>query len=241
MQTTSALYKQLIALDPHWFEAKLVIDTVGTFSESQLFSIRTEHQMFQGLPEIGKAIASEIGIKMLMPEDAIPTMAVLRPYVRVCAYVSGVETQSEWLPQGVFFVDTREVTHNNNGLDVLMLHGYDAMLKAEQDYPNTNHAWPYLDTAVVAEIATTIGVSVDSRVAGYLTSGYMVNLPTGYSMREVLENIAAAYAGSFVMTPDGKLTFVPIYGNDPDITGNYLADEDGNALVLGNEGWCILV
>lgn len=288
MQNTSALYNSILSVGDYWYEAKLDIDGVGSFDETKLFAISTSVQMFHGSPTIGSAVAGEITVKMVYPTTVtIPTMAVLRPFVRVngrvrvpsdvsvvndiivfqngaaitndilaldtsiaqilpndnLAFVTDQyeDASSEWLPQGVFFVDTRERTVSGTGEDVLELHGYDAMLKAEQDYPDTNHTWPYLDISVVNEIAQTMGVEVDSRVAGFITAGYMVNLPTGYSMREVLGNIAAAYAGSFIMSPEGKLMFVPVYGLDPDVEGSYLADEDGNALLFGNEGWCILV
>ncbi len=287
MQNTSALYKELIALDVHWFETQVIIEDAGTFGEDQLFSVSTTSALFQDAPKIGMAIASEIEIRMLMPDDPIPTMAAIQPFVRVCGNIpiesnvyvdddgylvlpnaevdadgylvidedeycyvdydgimifeNSAEGHSEWLKQGVYFIDTREVTHNDDGLDILTIHGYDAMLKAENDYPSTDHNWPYKDILVVNEIAQEIGVEVDSRVAEYLTAGYMINLPTGYSMRETLEQIAAAYAGNFCIAPDGKLVFVPLYGYGEDFIANYLADEGGNALVFGNEGWCILV
>lgn len=238
MQTTSALYKSIIAGN-HWFESRLVIDNVGTFSETDLFSISVQNNAVNGKPEIGKAVSAEINVKMLTPSTAIPRMATLRPSVRVC----NATQQSEWIPQGVYFIDTREVTNNNDGLNILTLNGFDAMMKAEQDYPDTSHDWPYRDNLVVAEIASAMGVTVDSRTNAFITSGYMIDLPLGYTMRETLEHIAVMYAGNFVMSNEGKLLFVPLYGLNADewLTGNYLADGNGNALTFGNEGWYILV
>lgn len=286
MQYTSPLYNQLIGLDVHWFETQVIIEDTGTFGEDQLFSVSTTSALFQDAPQIGKAVSSEIDIQMLMPDDPIPTMAMIQPFIRVCGNIpnesgvyvdddgylilpnaevdadgylvlnedeycyvdyngilvfeSSAEGHSEWLPQGVYFIDTRQVTHNDDGLDILTIHGYDSMLKAEDDYPSTDHEWPYKDILVVNEIAQEIGVEVDSRVAEYLTAGYMINLPTGYSMRETLEQIASAYAGNFCISSEGKLVFVPLYGYG-EYEAYYLADENENALVFGNEGWCILV
>ena len=155
------------------------------------------------------------------------------------ALIPGTET-SEWLPNGVFWLDTREY-RTYGGESFVSIHGYDAMLKAEDDYPSTNHSWPYLDTAVVAEIATAMGVSVDARTTAWLTAGYLIELPTAYTMRETLEHIAAAYGGNFVMSAEGKLLFVPLCGMDEPSAFDYLADENGNALVFGSESWCILV
>ena len=84
-------------------------------------------------------------------------------------------------------------------------------------------------------------MTVDSRTYGFLTAGYEIALPVGYTMRETLAHIAGAYGGNFIITSENKLLFVPLYGLDPDVTGSYLADENGNALVLGSEEWYILV
>lgn len=154
-----------------------------------------------------------------------------------------VHLTSEWLQMGVFFIDTRQTTHNDDGVDKLIIHGYDAMLFGEANYPSTNHAWPVSDISVVNEIAQTMGVDVDQRTVNYLTSGYEIQLPTGYTMRETLGHIAGAYCGNFVMSQAGKLLFLPLMGlsQEDDTVGSYLADESDNALLLGNEGWYILV
>ena len=284
MQNTSALYKQIIAADTHWFENKLVLNGV-TYAEEDLFKIETSQQAVVGKPEIGKAISAEIDVHMVEPTVAIPKMAAMTPYFRACGLVSESETasivndiivmtdativndiltfdedsgvyisqadiltwsgdhlvekQSEWLPKGTFYIDTRE--HIDGASPTLRIHGYDAMAKAEADYPNTNHAWPYLDTSVVTEIAQTIGVTVDSRTWDFLTASYMIDLPVSYTMRETLEHIASTYCGNFVISAEGKLLFVPLFGFDPELDADYLADEDGNALTFGNEGWFILV
>ena len=286
MLNTSQTYKDIVAADNHWFVIKLVIDEVGTFTETDLVSIETSGEVVGTKPEIGIAASGEVQLTMMDPTTAIPRMGVLRPYFKAVgmlpqsttaaiendylaltdaeitdnylvpdeddsgAYVADdylcfaatveVETESEWLPKGVYFVDTRKYSTYGSE-SVVTIHGYDAMLKFEQEYPSTNHAWPYLDADVVAEMAQTVGVTVDQRTYDVMTSQYMVNLPTGYTMRETLEHIAASYCGNFCISPEGKLLLVPLIGFEPDITGNYLADEDGNAIVFGSEGWCILV
>lgn len=146
---------------------------------------------------------------------------------------------SEWIPAGTYFIDTRAVSQGS--YKTLDLECYDAMMKAEADYPDTSHAWPYSDKNVVAEIASTIGVTVDARTNQYITAGQMINLPTDYTMRETLANIAGLYGGNFIITPENKLLFVPLFGFDAEESGYYLADENGNALLFGNEGWFIYV
>ena len=172
MQNVSALYNTIIG-DEHWFETKLVIDGVGTFDETQLFQVVTSHAMFSDTPRVGMAVAGEIDVKMLFPTVEIPTMACLRPYVRAC----NATQQSEWIPQGVYYIDTRERTRDDTGLSVLTIHGYDAMLKAEQMY-NGRIKGNSTDKQMVTEIAYQMGISVDSRTNTIMNASYTIPLPT---------------------------------------------------------------
>lgn len=229
MQTTSALYQSIIADDNHWFETRLVIDGVGTYGETDLFSISTSHQMFHGSPTIGSAVAGEIDVKMVYPQNVtIPTMAKLMPQVRVC----NESQQSEWIAQGIYYIDTRERTKNNNGLNILTIHGYDAMLCAEQMYAGriTGNS---TDIQMVNEIAYQMGVSVDARTTALMTNAYTIPLPTGYSYREVLGYIASMYVGCFIMSDEGKLRLVSLL-ELPHET-NYLIDQIGNAITFGGD------
>lgn len=228
MQTTSALYNTILADSNHWFETKLLIEGVA-YTETQIFSINTHIEMFQNTPTIGKAVAGEIEIKMLKPSVDIPIMATLQPYVRVC----NATDESEWLPQGVYYIDTRETTKNQNGLDVLTIHGYDDMLKAEQMFESSNITGDSVDTDMVDEIASIMGVSVDARTYSLMTNAYTVPLPTGYSLREVLGYIASMYVGCFIMTEEGKLRLVSILELPPET--NYLIDQVGDAITFGGD------
>ena len=129
MQTVSELYNEIIVHPNHWFETALVIGELGgltiddaAYRENTIFSLRTSHRLFKDdYPTVGSAVAGEIDVEMVDPAISIPKMAKVRPYVRA---TDGAR-YSEWLPRGVFYVDTREVTRNSNGLDVLTIHGYD--------------------------------------------------------------------------------------------------------------------
>lgn len=142
------------------------------------------------------------------------------------------ELTSEWVPQGVFYIDTRKVTANNNGLDILTLHGYDAMLKAEQPYASNDTVGDAPDTQYVQAIADAIGVEVDPRT-WEIMRGYIMPFPLGYSMREILGYIASAYIGSFVMTDEGKLRLVSLLGLPERPIETLLGDEYGDAIVFG--------
>lgn len=237
MQTTSALYKSIVSSENHWFETQISING-NIMSETQIMSVtRTAPGMNNEKPSVGGALSAQLSVKILEPSFSIPRMAAINVFVRAC----DATRQSEWIPNGQYFIDTRAHNETVGSLGTMQITAYDAMMKFEQDYPSTTHDWPYRDTLVIAEMASAVGISVDARVNQLLTSSYMLGLPVGYTMRETLGHIAAAYGGNFIISSEGKLLFVPLYGFDPEINGNYLADESGNALVFGNEGWCILV
>lgn len=228
MQETSVLYRTILADPDHWFETQLVIDGVGAFDETQLFSVNTSLEMFQDSPTIGKAVAGEINVKMMFPDTTIPDMACLRPQVRVC----NATDQSEWLPQGVYYIDTRERTKNDDGLDVLTIHGYDAMLMAEQMY-NGRITGDSTDIEMVTEIAYQIGVELDSRTTDLMTAAFTIPFPVGYTYREILGYIASMYVGCFIMTDEGKLRLVSVL-ELPEET-NYLIDQIGDAITFGGD------
>lgn len=229
MQTTSALYQTILADDNHWFETRLVIDGVGTYRETDLFSISTSHEMFHGSPTIGSAVAGEINVKMVYPQNVtIPVMAKLMPQVRVC----NESQQSEWIAQGIYYIDTRERTASDTNEDVLVLHGYDAMLKAEQMY-NGDILGDSTDVEMVDEIASQLDLEVDSRTYDIMTAAYTVPLPVGYTYREILGYIAAMYVGCFIINETGELRLVSILELPPET--NYLIDNAGDAITFGGD------
>ena len=141
------------------------------------------------------------------------------------------ELTSEWIPQGVFYIDTRKVSANYNGIPVLTLHGFDAMLKAEQDYSSNETVGDAKDKAYVQSIADSIGVEVDPRTWEVMGQGRVIPMPLGYTMREILGYIASAYVGAFVMTEQGKLRLVSLLG---------LPSYDDTHLLCTNDRYVIL-
>lgn len=257
MQNTSALYDELIAEPNHWFECALaigesgrLIDEIGdvlifgntailvdsggaetAFREEVLMSMSTSHSVFnEQYPTVGSAVSGEIYITMIRPSGDIPKMARLVPFVRV----TDGERHSEWLQKGVYYIDTRETSHNSNGLDILTIHGYDAMLMFEQNYPSDNvNNYPMLDTDMVQFLANSINISVDPRTWERMTEAYQFPLPVGYSSREVLGAIAASYGGNFIISDEGQLLLIRLC--DLPRETNYLVTESGDVIVFGND------
>ena len=231
MQNTSQEYNDIIVDLNHWFEYKVSINGVS-YGEDVLRSMSTKHEMFSEEPEIGKAIAGEIDITMNLQNVNIPPMSEIIPYVRACRDGE----QSEWLQQGVFYIDTREQT--KGGAPKLIIHGFDAMLKAEQPFTSNTITGNSTDTDMVDAIAAIMGVDVDVRTYGLMTSSYTIPLPTGYSCREILGYIASMYLGCFIINEVGELRLVAINELPPET--NILIDEGGNPIYFGDHVYILV-
>lgn len=227
MYSVSNLWKSLVEAENHYFEYKARI--AGTdYPENMIIGGSIDMLMLaENQPSVGGCFSGKLTLALLAPTGSIPRMAKIVPYVRA---TDGIQT-AEWIPQGRFYVDTRETSANDDVLPILSLVAYDAMLRTEADYPDTSHNWPFLDILVVREIAATIGVEVDPRTVAIMTKGYMIGLPAGYSMREVLGNIGAMYAGNWIITYDEKLLLIPINGIPRET--NYLVTGASDAITFG--------
>ena len=144
---------------------------------------------------------------MVFPvEWEVKKMAKIIPQVRL---KNGAQ-ESEWIQKGVFYVDTRERTKHDEFEDRLDLHGYDAMLMTEQDYPAVS--WnTKSDKDVLSEICTYLEWQLESETAAFFNTtraGYTLPTPYSYSIREVLQSIAAVNVGNFVIDEEGKLRLV---------------------------------
>lgn len=224
MQNTSELYKTILAGEHHK-EVKLDVYTsdgitfVGSFGEDKLIELTTTHNLFGDSETfaVGVCASGEIKATFYPTDDngdtvAIPKMARLLPFVRLVSHET--DDVSEWVQKGVFFTDTRTV----DGADgALTLTGYDALVKADADYPSDRQSdYPATDIEVVEKIATAIDVGIDSRTYDVITGDYEIGLPIAFSQREVLSAIATPYCANFCISDNGKLlavrgTNVPMY------------------------------
>ena len=159
MQEVSSLYRDIYMSQNYYVETSLVVgeggvlitekaerilfggtailvsssDADGGYGETMIISLKTTRRVFaNNVPEVGCCPCGEIYVEMHMPKGNIERMAVLIPYVRLVSYEDG--RCSEWIRKGVYYIDTRDNTHNDDDLDILTVHGYDAMMKAEVPY-----------------------------------------------------------------------------------------------------------
>jgi hypothetical protein len=241
MQDVSAIFEELLLVNHH-IETKLEIALINgsvTVNEDKIMSISTSSSAFMGdNPSVGNAVAAEIDFSIIKPDYTIPRMARVSPWIRVVGEAdpdTRIVPMSEWIQKGTFYIDTRSYEDNGLGQTVMTAHGFDAMLKAEKDFPlncplfnNGNST----DIAVTNYIAEQMGCVVDARTYEYMIYNYTVMRPQGYTMRDVLRYIAAMYAGSFVISDatlssggvnKEQLRLIPLNCIEPET--NYLIQE----------------
>lgn len=101
-----------------------VADTF-TYGPETLCTVKTDNSLFDTFG-VGSCHSSQIDITMKNVSDVIPKMAKLE----LSMIVNNVS-----YPKGTFFIDTREVDSASDTVypyDTLTIHGFDAMMKAEQ-------------------------------------------------------------------------------------------------------------
>lgn len=215
---------------------RLLISSAGAdngYKEDVLTSLTITNAMFSGTPELGKAVSAEIDVELLIPRATIPRMATIRAYNRIF----NSTLKSGWIPQGTFYIDTREITKNVYGSNTIRLHGFDCMLMTEQAYVWNLHA-PATDINVVRDICAQLEFDVDPRTSAIMTKGYRVTSEQvgQYTMREMLSYLAGSYAGSFIITPQNQLRLVQLV--TPPGETNYLAAVEGGvyfAILFGSD------
>lgn len=238
MHSTSSLYNT-IRSGNHTDRVVLEIETVtnGTteyveLDETKLYSLKTSFSMFpEEKPSIGNFCAREIDVVFEPPVGKdIPKQARMR----IFTYLYNGTQQSERIPKGVFFIDTREY---NADKTKMLVHGYDAAIKFDSDINSTDFEWPYSALNLVVALANSVGVSVDRSVTDAITnfnSGFKVPL-TICTKREMIQFIAAMCGGNCYIGDDGKLHLMYLRVEPNSIEYGYLSDENGNNITIGGD------
>lgn len=200
---------------------KLAANTGGGDSLPRL----TRNLFTSSTPTIGGCCAATFECTIFEASSNVPRMATVVPAYRL---VNGNST-SEWITLGTFYIDTRSI---NKSTGALSLFCYDRMLVSSVSYSDVTgfDEWPQSMSAVVNEIASIMGVTVDSRTSINSGTGYQVEYPNDLTMREVLGYIAVAHCGNWCITPDNKLRLIPLTGGNGSLnlgsaTGSLSASE----------------
>lgn len=184
------------------------------------------HSVDSGLYEefsIGNASTAQITLSLYAGN--IPRAAQIKRYIRL---KNGSQV-SEWLPKGVFFTNRRA---EDGGY--WTIEAYDCMRKAETVWtPDQSLVFPMTMPAAVNEFARIMQTEVDPRTK--LNPAYTIGYPANdYTIRDELRYIAAAHAGNWIITDEGKLLLVPLFST-PEET-SCLVTEYGSAIILGGVG-----
>lgn len=199
MRTVSTTWSALVADGHSRARYKFVID--GTeYSDAAEISHRVSGSIYSQFG-IGNASTAQLDLTLLA--DDIPKGAKIERWVQLVSEDGTVS--SDWLPAGVFFTNRRTEADG-----IWTIEAYDSMRKAEKEWaPDSDLVFPMSMPMAVAEFCRIMGVELDERTV--LNSAYSIDYPAnGYTIRNVLEYIAAAHGGNWVMTWEGKLRLVPL-------------------------------
>lgn len=190
--------------DPNHIGELLVTIDGKQYAAQDIVSCEIERNLLENTAEVGNATAAVLTLEISQGET-IPKRAKVVVQYRLMLD----DARTDYIPKGTYWINTREKDGR-----YLKLTCYDAMLMAQQDYLGdvTADDWPQQETACVTEIAQRIGVEIDPRTQIGTGDNHQVSMPVGRTMREVLEQIAAANGGNWCITPAGKLLLVPFAG-----------------------------
>lgn len=232
MQIVDENYNEIIAAGHYDTETKLVIAGI-TYGEDKIYSASISRSLFSGsTPTVGGCVSAQLDCVIEALSSDVPRMAKIEPYVRVKKVIDGEEMVSGWIRKGVFFADTREL---NLKQGTVTIHAYDAMLAMEMQYAATS---ALDDDDAVAYVISTMNsrlgagtVSLDPETT--LPYAYPIPVPdTPTSMRNVMGNIAAAYAGNWIITDTGKLKLIKLNSLPPE--SYLLVDKSNQAITFGD-------
>lgn len=210
--------------DPNHIGELLVTIDGKQYAAQDIVSCEIERNLLENTAEVGNATAAVLTLEINQGE-AIPKRAKVVVQYRLMLD----DARTDYIPKGTYWINTREKDGR-----YLKLTCYDAMLMAQQDYLSdvTADDWPQQETACAAEIAQRMGVEIDPRTQIGTGDSHQVSMPVGRTMREVLEQIAAANGGNWCITPAGKLLLVPFAGTGDVLPAVSGAPDCGNVQTI---------
>lgn len=214
MYSISPLYTDYLRRPDREFIVKAMVGS-EEYDDTKIVDFSIENSLsLSGGFEIGTAIPSKLTIK-LRTNEIIPPNARIVPYLSLSMRgMTWLQAQypwqtmdltwdgngTDWLPLGEFYVDSRERIN-----DVWVLRCYDKLVFADVAYISSL-TYPTTQRAVFNEICSRLGWTYDSSVV--INPAYQIQAgPAGYSMRQVLQYIAAANSASVYVNKAGIIKF----------------------------------
>lgn len=181
---------------------------------------------------IGNVTARQLNLK-LWNVDIDPYEPIVLSYKE--------STSNTWVAKGTYLIDSVSTSPYSEYTEVT---AFDAILKSEVVYMKEGTWTSTTASALVSEIATTMGISVESATAAYLTANNITidQAPSiganGTTCRQILQTIGALLGGNFTTNDANDLIFRPLFGrlstksSSPGYNINYYPT---NYVTVGNE------
>lgn len=197
MYPISEKFKTYLKKSGREFETKVAIDDTTVLGTSSIVEFDIEEACIDEEEfSLGAVISSRLNMKLKTNID-ISSNAKVQPYIRM----NGAEGYTEWLPLGVYYVDSRNVKN-----DVVSLACFDRLILAQKIY-HSGLNYPTKMELVMNEIAVLLGVELDENL--FINQDYIIEeKPDGYTIREVLSFIAISHASAVKINKEGKLVFI---------------------------------
>jgi len=191
MYPASEMFQRLIQSPMREFDTKVIIngdehgsnevvewDITDTITESESYTI-------------GNAIPTKFELK-IYTQSIFPTNAEMKPYIRLI--------DTEWIPMGVFYVDSRK--ESEGGIWEFVC--YDKLMQANQPW-ETELYLPASMSQVVQEICDVLEI----QLAPDTSLMFEVPLITHeFTMRQVLGYIAGCHGANAKINRNGELAFI---------------------------------
>jgi hypothetical protein len=191
MYPASELFQRLIKNPMREFDTKVIINGVEHGSneivEWDIVETITESESYT----IGNAIPTKFELK-LYTQSIFPPNAEMKPYIRLI--------DTEWIPLGVFYVDSRK--KSEGGIWEFVC--YDKLMQANQPW-ETELYLPASMFQVVEEICDVLEI----QLAPDTSLMFEVPLVTHeFTMRQVLGYIAGCQGANAKINRNGELAFI---------------------------------
>lgn len=210
MINVSALYDTII-LDGGHYEWRIAndetIDANTTIVKDALIEGKVNPVLFKQA-SIGNVISRELDFSFYKTA-ALDSTKPLRLQFRA---VDDTQ-QSDWYDKGLFWIDTYDTS---NYTDRAVIKAFDPLLKANVTYLETGVWTAKTDWAIVQEIATDIGVSIESGTQTmFSTTVTITEAPSigvnGTTDIQMLSYIAIMRKGNWIINDNNELQLIPLF------------------------------
>jgi uncharacterized coiled-coil protein SlyX len=228
MINVSATYNTIIANGGH-YEWQIVNGSLtvgGTMLSGSLKQTLYENA------SIGNVLSRQLDFEYFSDNITLDTTQPLQLQFRAV----NDATSSAWYSKGQYWIDTIEQSPYTNNAIVT---AFDDLLKANVTYLRTGTWTAKTDYAILTEVATDIGVTIESGTDTLFSANpiLITEMPnigeSGTTDMQMLSYIAIMHGGNFIMNDDGELQFIALFaeqatGADAVDIGDAVSDFDAS-------------